>query len=111
MQLVPKYSFQEPEEGQDTLAPVRRTIAKTHEITETFTVFDMFKGIAMLDKAINDAKLQVEMLEKRRENYKAEISVIEEQLGVSDLQAEYEKSMIEETQSADSNKENEDVDA
>lgn len=107
--VIPKYSFQEVE-GEE-LPPVRRTIGKTHEITETFTVYDIFKGLAMLEKRIADSKAQTEMFEKQRENYLAEIEVIEEQLGVSNLQDEYQKAMVEEVQKADEIKENEDVDA
>lgn len=92
--VKPKYQFVE-EEGVDQITPVKRKIAKTMEVTETFNVFETMEYLAKMDKAIADKEAEVEGLKKMKEAYQAELDLIESELGVQKLDVEYQREFAE----------------
>ncbi len=53
--IAPKYDWA-PEDGAEFIAPVKRRINKTMEVTESFTYFDALKYSMILEKAIEDKR-------------------------------------------------------
>lgn len=92
--VKPKYEFV-VEEGVSDVTPVKRKIAKTMEVTETFNVFETMQYLARMDKAIADKEAEVEGLKKMKEAYQAELDLIESELGVQALDKEYQKEVAE----------------
>lgn len=99
--IIPTYKFKEVE--GETLTPIRRTIQKTMEITEEFNVFDALQYRAKMVKAIADKQAEIDGLNTMIKGYDEEIAVIEEALGVQDLEVEYQKELAE--KNAESEKE------
>ena len=87
--IVPKYEYVE-EEGVEDVAPIRRKIAKTMEITETFTFYDALAYCMKMEKAIEDKKAEIAGLQSMVDAYREEIVLIEEQLGVESMESEYQ---------------------
>lgn len=94
-QVVPKYSFAE---GQENITPAKRVINKTMEVTETFTFWDVLKYVAKMDKAIEDKKSELEGLITMKEAYIKEMNLMDEKLGVTIMDADYQKQAAEEIQ-------------
>ncbi len=88
--IVPKYKLAEKEEEKD-FSPVKKTIFKTMEVTENFTLYSVLEYIAKLDKAIADKEAEAGGLKNMKEAYLKELEVIEKQLGMSNLEDEYRK--------------------
>lgn len=86
--IVPVYSFVE-EEGVEEVTPIRRKIAKTMEITEHFTYYDALSYCMKMEKAVEDKKAEIEGIESMIKAYKDEIAVIEEQLGITEKEKEW----------------------
>lgn len=87
--IIPTYKFKEVE--GEVLTPIKRTIQKTMEVTEEFNVFEALQYRAKLIKAIADKNAEIEGLESMVKAYDEEIALIEEALGVQDLEVEYQK--------------------
>lgn len=91
--IIPTYKFKEVE--GETLTPIKRTIQKTMEVTEEFNVFDALQYRAKLVKAIADKQAEIDGLNTMVKAYDEEIAIIEEALGVQNLEAEYQKEIAE----------------
>lgn len=91
--IIPTYKFKEVE--GEVLTPIKRTIQKTMEVTEEFNVFEALQYRAKLIKAIADKQAEIEGLESMVKAYDEEIALIEESLGVQDLEVEYQKEIAE----------------
>lgn len=102
--IIPTYKFKEVE--GETLTPIRRTIQKTMEVTEEFNVFEALQYRAKLVKAIADKQAEIDGLNTMVKAYDEEIAIIEEALGVQDLEVEYQKELAE--KNAESEKERQD---
>ena len=87
--IIPTYKFKEVEGEVGT--PIKRTIQKTMEVTEEFNIFDALQYRAKLIKAIADKQAEIDGLESMVKAYDEEIAIIEESLGVQDLEVEYQK--------------------
>ncbi len=98
--IVPVYKFQDLKEGEST-NPMLRSISKTMETTETFTMKNVFEYMAKIKKAINDKQGEIDGLNTMLEAYMKEISVVESQLGIQDLEAEFIKLEAEKTAPAE----------
>lgn len=93
---TPTYTFAEVPEGElNPASPIRKKIAKTMEITESFTLYEAMQYIAKLKKAIADKDAEKEGLEAMLKAYEAEFKIIEEALGVQKLEEEYQKALAE----------------
>lgn len=101
--IIPTYKFKEVEVEGEVLTPIKRTIQKTMEVTEEFNVFEALQYRAKLVKAIADKNAEIEGLESMVKAYDEEIALIEESLGVQDLEVEYQKEIAE--KNAESEKE------
>lgn len=99
--IIPVYKFKEIE--GEVLTPIRRTIQKTMEVTEEFNVFEALQYRAKLVKAIADKNAEIDGLQSMVKAYDEEIAIIEEALGVQDLEVEYQKEIAE--KNAESEKE------
>lgn len=97
---TPVYKFTQ-KEGEEALAPVRRSISKTMETTETFTMYDVLTYIAKIRKSIDDKKAEITGLEAMLKAYEDEVALIEGQLGVADLDAEFQKEKAQEVTDAE----------
>lgn len=102
-QVEPKYVF--AADADENLPPVKRKVLKTMETTEEFTVYSVFEYLAKMDKAISDKIAEVDGLKNMREAYMKELSVIERQLDIEDLEDEFRKVEAEKA-TEDANKEN-----
>jgi len=87
--IIPTYKFKEVE--GEVLTPIKRTIQKTMEVTEEFNIFDALQYRAKLLKAIADKNAEIDGLQSMVKAYDEEIAIIEEALGVQDLEVEYQK--------------------
>lgn len=99
--IIPTYKFKEVE--GEALTPIKRTIQKTMEVTEEFNVFEALQYRAKLVKAIADKQAEIDGLNTMVKAYDEEIAIIEEALGVQDLEVEYQKEIAE--KNAESEKE------
>lgn len=93
--VIPKYSFKE---GEEEISPVKRTIFKTMEVTETFNMYDVMKYLAAMDKSIADKQAEIDGLLAMKEAYIKEMSVVEEQLDVTNIEEEFQKAVAEENE-------------
>lgn len=87
---APKYEFVEPEADAPKVSPIKQQIAKIQETAQTFTLYDVYRTIGQLDKRIADKKAEIEADEKLKALFEAEIKLIEEALGVTDLEKQYQ---------------------
>ncbi len=87
--IIPTYKFKEVE--GEVLTPIKRTIQKTMEVTEEFNIFEALQYRAKLLKAIADKNAEIDGLNSMVKAYDEEIALIEEALGVQDLEVEYQK--------------------
>ncbi len=102
--VVPKYKFAPLTEEEKKLPPVQRQVFKTMEITESFTVYSVFQHLAKMDKAIEDKQKEIEGLISMKENYMNEMAVIEKQLGITDLENEFNMIRLKEIQEEEKKK-------
>lgn len=87
-EIVPKYEFK-VEEGDEKLQPSKRKIAKTMEVTETFTYYDALAYCMKMEKAVADKKAEIEGLQSMIEAYRKELVQIEKALDVTKADEEY----------------------
>lgn len=81
---VPTYKFVE-EEGVSDIAPIKRKIAKTMEVTEMFTYYDALAYCMKMEKRVEDLKAEISGLESMIKAYHDEIEIIEKELGVTEI--------------------------
>lgn len=79
----PVYKFIE-EEGVNDITPVKRKIAKTMEVTENFTFYDVLAYTMKMEKAIKDKEAELEGLKSMLKAYQDEIELIERELDVTE---------------------------
>lgn len=85
---TPKYEFTDPKQEGN---PVMKTISKTMVTTETFTMYDVLKHVAKMRKAIFDKRTEADGLENMLNEYLKEMAIVEETLGIDDLEKEFTK--------------------
>lgn len=88
----PKYKFANESEE---VTPIKRTIAKTMEVTENFTVYDAIAYVAKMNKAVADKEAEIEGLKSMIKAYEDELQLIENELGVQAMEADYQKKLAE----------------
>lgn len=86
---VPVYAFKDFE-GESDLPPVKRTIAKTMEVTETFNYFDALAYKMKMEKALKDKEAELEGLNNMIEAYDKELKIIEEKFDINKLEKDYQ---------------------
>lgn len=99
--IVPKYEFKN-EDGAESLSPFKRTIAKTMEITETFTLFDAMTYLARAKKAKADKEAEIAGLDSMIQAYEEEIKLIEDTLNINELEKEFQDEVIRRVEEAES---------
>lgn len=92
--IIPKYQLSTKEEESE-LSPVLKTIFKTMEVTESFTLYSVLEYLAKMDKSIADKQAEIDGLVNMKEAYLKEMKVIEDQLGLKNLEQEYIKTAAE----------------
>ena len=97
--IVPTYKFKEVE--GEVLTPIKRTIQKTMEVTEEFNIFEALQYRAKLLKAIAEKNAEIEGLNIMVKAYDEEIALIEESLGVQNLEVEYQKEIAEKNEESE----------
>lgn len=85
---VPTYVWAD-EEGEADLTPVKRKIAKTMEVTETFNYYDALKYVMQLEKAKTDKEAEIEGLNSMIKAYRDEIEIVEKALNVTKVEKEW----------------------
>lgn len=84
----PVYKFVE-EEGVEDITPIRRKIAKTMEVTENFNYYDTLAYVAKMEKAVKEKEAEIEGLNSMIKAYKEEIELIEQELGIVELEEKW----------------------
>ena len=97
--IIPTYKFKEVE--GEALTPIKRTIQKTMEVTEEFNIFEALQYRAKLLKAIAEKNAEIEGLNIMVKAYDEEIALIEESLGVQNLEVEYQKEIAEKNEESE----------
>ncbi len=92
--IIPKYEFAK-EDGAEFIAPVKRKINKTMEITEVFTYFDALQYCMKLEKAVADKQAEIDGLNAMIKAYKDEIELIEKELSVTEIEDAFQLALIE----------------
>ncbi len=92
--IVPTYKFV-VEEGDEELPPVKRKIAKTMEVTETFNYYDALKYKMQMEKAIGDKEKEIGTLKTMVEKYEEELGMIEEQFDINEMERTYQVELHE----------------
>lgn len=85
MMKEPKYEFV-VEEGVEDVAPIRRKINKTMEVTESFNYYDTLAYVMKMEKAVADKEAEIEGMKSMIKAYKDEIELIEEKLGLTEME-------------------------
>lgn len=93
----PKYTFVELKEGGE-VAPIKRQIAKTMEVTENFNLFDVISYIAKMRKGVADKQAEIDGIETMIKAYEDELKLIEDELGVQELESDYQKEIARENE-------------
>lgn len=91
-EVKPRYAFVEVEakEGEE-ITPIKRKIAKTMEITEEFSAYDAIEYVAKMKKGIADKEADIEGLRSMIKAYEDELKLIEDELGVQAMEADFQK--------------------
>lgn len=98
-QKKPVYKFADYPEGVLIPGqPIKKNIAKTMEVTELFSMYDVMAYIAKMDKGIADKEAELEGLKAMREAYMDEVELIETELGIKKAQEKWEKEHAESVQ-------------
>ena len=92
--IEPKYEWVE-EDGAQFIAPVKRKINKTMEITESFTYYDALAYCMKMEKAIEDKRAEIQGLEGMVNAYREELELIEKELGVTKEEEEFQLELHE----------------
>lgn len=102
-EVKPKYKFVETE-GED-VTPIKRKIAKTMEITEEFSAYDAIEYVAKMKKAVADKEADIEGLRTMIKAYEDELRIIENELGVQEMEADYQKEIAKKNEASPENQE------
>ena len=94
----PKYTFVEIKEGEEAVSPIRRSIAKTMEVTENFNLFDVLTYIGKLKKAAADKQAEIDGIETMIKAYEDELKLIENELSVQSMETDYQKELARENE-------------
>ena len=97
----PSYEFVEPEADAPKVSPIKQQIAKIQETASTFTLYDVYKALGQIDKAIDDKRAEIEGHLKTKALFEAELALIEKALGVSDLERQYQVEVAAEIAAAE----------
>lgn len=92
--IPPKYEWAE-EDGAEFIAPVKRKINKTMEITESFTYYDALKYCMRMEKEVENKKAEISGLESMIKAYKDEIELIERELDVTTIEETFQRALHE----------------
>jgi len=87
--VIPTYEWVKEEGETEEVTPIRRKIAKKMEVTETFTYYDALAYCMKMEKAVEDKKGEIEALESVIKAYREEIELIEQALGVTKMEEEW----------------------
>ena len=93
--IKPTYKFAELKEGEEVKTPAKRLIAKTSTVTEHFDMHSTLEYMAKMDKEIESKLAEVEGLKKMKEAFQTEIDYIELELGVLEMDKDYQKEIAE----------------
>ena len=96
--IKPTYKFVEPVEGEEVKTPARRVIAKTSTITEHFDVHSTLEYMARMDKEIGELEAKISGLKTMKEAYQKELDLIENELGVMEMDKDFQKEVAEKNQ-------------
>lgn len=86
----PKYKWTEAVEGEEAVAPIRRQISKTMEVTETFSYYDALAYCMKMEKAVKDKQAEIAGLEAMIKAYRDELEIIEAELKVNEIEKEFQ---------------------
>ena len=78
---IPKYEYVEIE-GETEVALIKRTIAKLQETATTFNLYDVYTAISHIDKRNADLQVEIDINNKNKALFEAEIELIEKALGI-----------------------------
>ncbi len=92
--IVPKYEFAK-EDGVEFIAPVKRKINKTMEITESFTYYDCLQYCMRMEKAVADKQAEIDGLNNMIKAYREEIELIEKELSVTEIEEAFQLALHE----------------
>ena len=92
--IKPKYEFAK-EDGAEFIAPVKRKINKTMEITESFTYFDCLQYCMRMEKSVKDKQAEIDGLNAMIKAYKDEIELIEQTLSVTEIEEAFQLALHE----------------
>lgn len=103
--IKPKYKFVEVEkvEGVEEVTPIKRKIAKTMEITEEFSAYDAIEYVAKMKKGIADKEAEIEGLRSMIKAYEDELEIIENELSVQAMEADYQKEIAKKNEASPEN--------
>jgi hypothetical protein len=90
--ITPKYEFA-VEDGAELIAPIRRKINKTMEITESFTYYDALAYCMKMEKAVQDKQAEIDGINSMIKAYRDEIEIIEKQLAVTEIEEKWNKDL------------------
>lgn len=96
--IKPTYKFVEPAEGEEVKTPAKRIIAKTSFVTEHFDVHSTLEYMARMEKEIGELEAKISGLKTMKEAYQKELDLIENELGVLAMDADYQKEIAEKNQ-------------
>lgn len=100
-EVKPVYKFAEVPEGEiNPGSPLKKRVAKTMEVTEHFTIYEVMQYIEKMKKAKADKQAEIDGLDSMIEAYEKELNEIKESLSIDELQAEYEKFVAEDAAKA-----------
>lgn len=91
---IPQYEWAS-EDGSEFIAPVKRKIAKTMRITESFTYFDCLQYCMRMEKAVKDKQAEIDGLNNMIKAYRDEIELIEKELGVVEIEETFQRELHE----------------
>lgn len=95
----PKYIFAEVPEGVIIPAdPMKKQIAKIHEVTETFTLYDAIFYLQKAKKQREDKQIELTALDEIIEKYEEEIELIKEKLDMEKLEKDYADFLAEQAE-------------
>lgn len=86
--IVPKYSWVE-EDGVDEVSPSKRKIAKTMEVTETFSYYDALAYCMRMEKEVENKLAEIEGLNSMIKAYRDELEIIDKELNVNEFDKEW----------------------
>ncbi len=87
--IEPVYKL-EFKDNEKELPPVKRTISKTSQVTETFTYFDVLSYLSKMNKSIKDKEAELEGLREMSKAYQKEVDLIEKKLSLNAFEKRFQ---------------------